>query len=157
MGENINQNGVLTLYTLDGKKVAVGESHMEITTVKDEEPWSHKFSFSASGTLTVAGSKENTEAVRRLLAQLAIQPRERKRMMHCVTHGGAVRLPSRITLDHGDGRTEQLERYVYICRPSQLRRFIAWRHGARFQYDLVQPFDPTDKIILKEFGGVVTE
>ena len=76
--------------------------------------------------------------------------KERRRMFHAVTHGGAVVTQSYINAEYDNGETEEFVRNVYINRPSILRKLIAGYHGFRFKYDIVQHFNPKDKIILSE-------
>ena len=141
----------------DGKEVGfatmaqVEPLTVEAEPTEDDDVWTHTFSLTASGTLTA--DAETVEGMRRMMESMRIGRRERRRMFHAVTHGGAVVIPSYIKVEHDNGETEEFPRTVYINRPAVLRRMIADCHGFRFRYDIVQHFDPTDNIVLSEIGN----
>ncbi len=137
-----------------GEEVALAKdaqiSHLSPTKEPEQETseWSLP-SFEITGTLTT--TPEQSEQFRKLFESMKLNRKERRKMFHAVTHGGAVVIQSHINAEYGNGETEEFVRDVYINRPSILRKLIAYLHGSRFKYDIVQHFDPKDKIILSEF------
>lgn len=110
--------------------------------------WSPR-SYEITGTLTT--TPEQSEQTRKFIESMKFNRKERRRMFHTVTHGGAVVIQSYFNAEYDNGETEEFVRNVYINRPSILRKLIAGNRGFRFKYDIVQHFDPKDKIILSEF------
>ena len=93
---------------------------------------------------------EQQESVRRFLDSLKISRKHRNRMFHAVTHGGAVRIQSYINAEYETGETEEFVRHVYITRPSTLRRVLRIVRGMKFEHEIIDHFDPKDKIILNK-------
>ncbi len=136
-----------------GEEIAMAKDaqiHLSPTEEPEQEPlkWS-PHSYEITGTLTT--TPEQSEQIRKFIESMKFSRKERRRMFHAVTHGGAVVIQSYINAEYDNGETEEFLRNVYINRPSILRKLIAGNHGFRFKYDIVQHFDPKDKIILCEF------
>ena len=106
----------------EGKEVEFATmAQVEPLTIKAEptesdDVWTHPFSLTASGTLTA--DAETEKEMRRLMESMRISRKERRRMFHAVTHGGAVVIPSYIKVEHENGETEEFPRTVYITRPA---------------------------------------
>lgn len=137
-----------------GEEVAMAKDaqiHLSSTKEPAQETseWSPYPSFEITGTLTT--TPEQSEQFRKLFESMKFNRKERRRMFHAVTHGGAVVIQSYINAEYDNGETEEFVRKVYINRPSILRKLLASFHGLYFKYDIVQHFDPKDKIILSEF------
>ena len=135
-----------------GEEVAMAKDakiHLLPTEKPEQEPsvWS-PHSYEITGTWTT--TPEQSEQFRKLIESMKFNSKERRRMFHAVTHGGAVVTQSYINAEYDNGETEEFVRNVYINRPSILRKLIAGYHGFRFKYDIVQHFNPKDKIILSE-------
>ena len=115
------------------------EDDINIVTVDDGQntasDWSG--SYEINGNATIIG--EQAELLRKLAEGLKISRKERRRMFHAVTHGGALVVPCRINIER-DGRMDTHERYVWITRPSVLRRMIAELGGRRFQYEIINGY-----------------
>lgn len=126
------------------------QTHLSSTKEPEQETseWSIS-SFEITGTLTT--TPEQSEQIRKLIESMKFNRKECRRMFHAVTHGGAIVIQSYINAEYDNGETEEFVRNVYINRPSILRKLLASYHGHRFKYDIVQHFDPKDKIILSEF------
>ena len=77
--------------------------------------------------------------------------KELRKMFHAVTHGGAIVFQSYFNAEYDNGETEEFVRNIYINRPSILRKMIAANRRFRFKYDIVEHFDPKDKVILSDF------
>lgn len=107
----------------------------------------HEYNISVDLTPT----PEQQEGIRKFLDSLKISRKHRKRMFHAVTHGGAVRIHSYINADYDNGESEEFVRYVHITRPAILRRVLRALHGMKFEHDIIEHFDPKDKIILNAF------
>lgn len=126
------------------------QTHLSSTKEPEQETseWSIP-SFEITGTLTT--TPEQSEQFRKLFESMKFNRKECRRMFHAVTHGGAVVIQSYINAEYDNGETEEFVRNVYINRPSILRKLIASFHRFYFKYDIVQHFDPKDKIILSEY------
>lgn len=86
---------------------------------------------------------ENDESFRRFIESMKFSRKERRKMFHAVTHGGAVAIHN---------KSEELPEYIFVNRPSVLRCLLAGNRGFRFDCDIVEHFDPKDNVILSEFG-----
>lgn len=136
-----------------GEEVAMAKDaqiHLSPTEEREQEQseWS-PHSYEITGTLTT--TPEQSEQFHKFIESMKFNRKERRKMFHAVTHGGAVVIQSYINAEYDNGETEEFVRNVYINRPSILRKLIAGNRGFRFNYDIVQHFDPKDKIILSEF------
>ena len=136
-----------------GEEVAMAKDalvHLSPTEEPEQEPsvWS-PHSYEITGTLTT--TPEESEQFRKFIESMKFSRKERRRMFHAVTHGGAVVIQSYFNAEYDNGETEEFVRNVYINRPRILRKMIAANRQFRFNYDIVQHFDPKDKIILSEF------
>ncbi len=137
-----------------GEEVAMAKDaqiHLSPTEEPEQEPseWS-PHGYEITGTMTIP--PEEAEHFRKFIEDMKFNRKELRRMFHAVTHGGAVVIYSYINAEYDNGETEEFVRNVYINRPSILRKIIAANRRFRFNYDIVQHFDPKDKIILSEFG-----
>lgn len=136
-----------------GEEVAMAKDALvHLSPTEDPEHESSKWSphgYEITGTLTT--TPEQSEQFRILIESMNFNRKELRKMFHAVTHGGAVVIQSYINAEYDNGETEEFVRNVYINRPSILRKLIAGYYGFRFKYDIVQHFDPKDKIILSEF------
>lgn len=126
----------------DGKPLALAsDCKMEIGEeigVTDKNPMFSDVNFEATATIDV--TKEQADYLRKLMERLTISCRERKKMLHAVTHGQAIMFVGNIAIDGGE--TTQIP--VCIDRPSVLRKFFRALRGARFQYAIV-PLNCCDK------------
>jgi hypothetical protein len=137
-----------------GEEVAMAKDaqiHLSPTEDPEQEPsvWS-PHNYEITGTITIP--PEEAEQFRKFIEDMKFNRKELRKMFHAVTHGGSVVIQSYINAEYDNGETEEFVRNVYINRPSILRKIIAANLGFRFKYDIVQHFDPKDKIILSEFG-----
>lgn len=154
MGDKDSQIRIFLADT--GKEVAMAKDaqiHLLPTEEQEQEQEPSKWSphgYEITGTLTT--TPEQSEQFRKFIESMKFNRKERRRMFHAVTHGSAVVIPSYINAEYDNGETEEFVRNVYINRPSILRKLIAYNRGFSFKYDIVQHFDPKDKIILSEFG-----
>lgn len=126
----------------DGKPLALAsDCKMEIGEeigVTEKNPMFSDVNFEATATIDV--TKEQADYLRKLMERLTISCRERKKMLHAVTHGQAIMFVGNIAIDGGE--TTQIP--VCIDRPSVLRKFFRALRGARFQYAIV-PLNCCDK------------
>lgn len=126
----------------DGKPLALAsDCKMEIGEeigVTEKNPMFSDVNFEATATIDV--TKEQADDLRKLIERLTISRRERKKMLHAVTHGQAIMFVGNIAIDGGE--TTQIP--VCIDRPSVLRKFFRALRGARFQYAIV-PLNCCDK------------
>jgi hypothetical protein len=137
-----------------GEEVAMAKDaqiHLSPTEEPEQEPsvWS-PHSYEITGTLTT--TPEQSEQFLKLIESMKFSRKELRKMFHAVTHGGAIVFQSYFNTEYDNGETEEFVRNVYINRPRILRKLIAGNRGFRFSYDIVQHFDPKDKIILSECG-----
>lgn len=120
----------------DGKPLALAsDCKMEIGEeigVTDKNPMFSDVNFEATAIIDVT-SKQQADDFRKLMERLTISRRERKKMLHAVTHGQAVMFVGNIAIDGG----EPTQIPVCIDRPSVLRKFFRAFRGARFQYAIV--------------------
>lgn len=127
----------------DGKPLALAsDCKMEIGEeigVTDKNPMFSDVNFEATATINVT-DKQQADELRKLMERLTISRRERKKMLHAVTHGQAIMFVGNIAIDGGE--TTQIP--VCIDRPSVLRKFFRALRGARFQYAIV-PLNCCDK------------
>lgn len=133
-----------------GKEIAVAtDAQIHLSPMEEPEPsvWS-PHNYEITGTLTT--TPEQSEQFRKFIESMKFSRKERRRMFYAVTHGGVVAIQSYANAKYDNGETEECVRNVYINRPRILRKLIAANHGIRFEYDIVQHFDPKDKIILSE-------
>lgn len=124
-------------------KMEIGEETTSVEDacaigVTDKNPMFSDVNFEATATIDV--TKEQADDLRKLIERLTISRRERKKMLHAVTHGQAIMFVGNIAIDGGE--TTQIP--VCIDRPSVLRKFFRALRGARFQYAIV-PLDCCDK------------
>lgn len=151
MGDKDNQ---LRIFLADtGEEVAMA-TDVQIQLSPTEQPeaapdWNPKGGYEITGTLST--TPEQAERFRKFIVGLKFSRKERRKMFHAVTHGGAVVIQSYINTEYDNEETEEFLRNVYVNRPSILRRLMACNHGFRFNYDIVPHFDPADKIILSDF------
>lgn len=136
-----------------GEEVAMAKDaqiHLSQTEDLEQElsEWS-PHGYEITGTMTIP--PEEAEHFCKFIESMKFSRKERRRMFHAVTHGGAVVIQSYINAEYDNGETEEFVRNVCINRPSILRKLIAGNRGFRFNYEIVQHFDPKDKIILSEF------
>lgn len=136
-----------------GEEVAMekdAQIQLSPTEEHKQEPsvWS-PHSYEITGTLTT--TPEESEQFRKFIESMKLNRKERRKMFHAVTHGGAVVIQSYINAEYDNGETEEFVHNVYINRPSILRKIIAANRRFRFKYDIVEHFDPKDKILLSEF------
>ena len=150
-----NKGSQIRIFLADtGEEVAMAKDaqiHLSPTEEPEQEPsvWS-PHSYEITGTLTT--TPEESEQFRKIIESMKFNRKERRKMFHAVTHGGAVVIQSWENVEYDNGETEEFVRNIYINRPSILRKLIAGNRRFRFNYDIVQRFDPKDKIILSEFG-----
>lgn len=151
MGDKGSQ---IRIFLADTGEEVVMEKDAQIqlspTEEHEQEPsvWS-PHSYEITGTLTT--TPEQSEQFRKFIESMKLNRKERRKMFHAVTHGGAVVIQSYINAEYDNGETEEFVRNVYINRPSILRKIIAANRRFRIKYDIVEHFDPKDKIILSEF------
>ena len=124
-------------------KMEIGEEATSVEDayaigVTDKNPMFSDVNFEATATIDV--TKEQADYLRKLMERLTISRRERKKMLHAVTHGQAIMFVGNIAIDGGE--TTQIP--VCIDRPSVLRKFFRALRGARFQYAIV-PLNCCDK------------
>lgn len=124
-------------------KMEIGEETTSVEDacaigVTDKNPMFSDVNFEATATIDV--TKEQADYLRKLMERLTISCRERKKMLHAVTHGQAIMFVGNIAIDGGE--TTQIP--VCIDRPSVLRKFFRALRGARFQYAIV-PLNCCDK------------
>ena len=137
-----------------GEEVAMAKDalvHLSPTEEQEQEPseWS-PHGYEITGTLTT--TPEESEQFRKFIESMKFSRKELRKMFHVVTHGGAIVFQSYFNAEYDNGETEEFVRNVYINRPRILRKMIAANRRFRFNYDIVQHFDPKDKIILSECG-----
>ena len=150
-----NKGSQIRIFLADtGEEVAMAKDaqiHLSPTEEPEQKPsvWS-PHGYEITGTLTT--TPEESEQFRKIIESMKFNRKERRKMFHAVTHGGAVVIQSWENVEYDNGETEEFVRNIYINRPSILRKLIAGNRGFRFNYDIVQRFDPKDKIILSEFG-----
>jgi hypothetical protein len=127
----------------DGKPLALAsDCKMEIgeeIEVTGKNPMFSDVNFEATATIDVT-DKQQADDFRKLMERLTISRRERKKMLHAVTHGQAIMFVGNIAIDGG----EPTQIPVCIDRPSVLRKFFRAFRGARFQYAIV-PLNCCDK------------
>lgn len=124
-------------------KMEIGEETTSVEDacaigVTDKNPMFSDVNFEATATIDV--TKEQADDLRKLIERLTISRRERKKMLHAVTHGQAIMFVGNIAIDGGE--TTQIP--VCIDRPSVLRKFFRAFRDARFQYAIV-PLNCCDK------------
>jgi hypothetical protein len=151
MGDKDSQIRIFLADT--GEEVAMAKDalvHLSPTEEPEHEPsvWS-PYGYEITGTLTT--TPEESEQFRKIIESMKFSRKELRKMFHAVTHGGAVVIQSYINAEYDNGETEEFVRNIYINRPSILRKFIAGYRGFCFNYDIVQHFNPKDKIILSDF------
>ena len=152
MGEKDSQIRIFLADT--GEEVAMAKDalvHLSPTEEQEQKPseWS-PHGYEITGTLTT--TPEESEQFRKFIESMKFNRNELRKMYHAVTHGGAIVFQSYFNAEYDNGETEEFVRNVYINRPRILRKMIAANRRFRFNYDIVQHFDPKDKIILSEFG-----
>ena len=148
MGEEMNN---FRIFTQDGQEIATGISdtqlHISADPKEEETDW-NQHGYEITGTLTT--TPEESEQFRKIIESMKFSRKELRKMYHAVTHGGAIVFQSYFNAEYDNGETEEFVRNIYINRPRILRKMIAANRRFRFNYDIVQHFDPKDKIILSE-------
>ena len=118
-------------------KMEIGEETTSVEDtyaigVTDKNPMFSDVNFEATAIIDVT-DKQQADDLRKLMERLTISCRERKKMLHAVTHGQAIMFVGNIAVDGG----EPTQIPVCIDRPSVLRKFFRAFRGARFQYAIV--------------------
>ena len=149
MGEEMS---TIRIFTQDGQEIATGISdtqlHISAEPKEDETDWNpHGYEITGTTTIPI----EEAEHFRKFIEDIKFSRKEVRKMFNAVTHGGAIVFQSYINAEYENGETEEFLRNVYINRPRILRKMIAANRRFRFKYEIVQHFDPKDKIILYEF------